>query len=473
MGSPVASADGDVWDRAYGERASKARGISIEQVAFVVLVVAVAYLLLLDGYIRLKTGQPRLTLLRDAAPGALLFLGVAHAGVRPRRRWNIPLSGLVGAWIVVCLVQLLNPDTLSISGGVQALRPHLEFVVFFFAGAVVVRTRPRLEALLLVVVLCSAINGVVGYSQSSLTPEQLAAKGPGYASLAINERNPSTFRDNEGTNRVRPPALGFAGGFAAIVAILGLPAALALSVGSSGLKRVTAVAAIPLIMLGVVTAQTRAGLVTTALAALVFVLLSSRGGGLLRPVAAALLVAGGILFITQGGAFGGLNGDRYESILPTNLTGTFDKERGSSLYILPEYITTYPAGAGLGTSGPGSVAGSSANAGKLSGENEFVYLQTEVGVIGLVVMLALFMATIQLGLRARRATQDAALRMILTAFIGCMFGLSALWFAGPVTTGTASAPFFWLTAGVFAGSWQRVHELEGTRSANPGPSLCT
>ena len=210
------------------------RVVSFQQLLFVLLLVCFAYSLLLDGYLRLSTGDDSLRIVRDLPPAALIAMLIVHGALHRERMPRLPMLGLVSAFTLVVLVQIFHPAEVSLFKGVQALRPHLEFVVLFLAAAIALKDDRRLEHLLLLLACCGAINGAVGLAQSQLTPEQLASWGPGYQQLAIQDSASQTgdvarvFTDNEGTVRLRPPALGTDAGFGATVGMISLSAALAL-----------------------------------------------------------------------------------------------------------------------------------------------------------------------------------------------------------------------------------------------------
>src|SRR5919197_1017689 len=64
---------------------------------------------------------------------------------------------------------------------VASLRPHIEFLPLFFLAYLAVRTKRQLRAALALLVVIGAANGIVTFVQFSLTPDQLASWGPGYA----------------------------------------------------------------------------------------------------------------------------------------------------------------------------------------------------------------------------------------------------------------------------------------------------
>jgi hypothetical protein len=197
------------------------------------LAVLALYLGLLDGYLKLKTGSTLATLGRDVllyaiASGALIRLILRHRPIRVS-----PLALGVAAWVVICLVQVLNPVVPSISHALAGVRQHIEFVPLFFFGYAVMRSeQPSLQACFGCLIFVAAVNGIVSLVQSELTPAQLASWGPGYANdilgLSAAGQHARVFQTASGVSYVRPPALGSDFGFGGVVAAMALPGALAI-----------------------------------------------------------------------------------------------------------------------------------------------------------------------------------------------------------------------------------------------------
>lgn len=445
------------------------RAMTYDRMAFAGLLLAFLYILLLDGFLRLKTGNTSLTIVRDVLPVALLIFLTTHAAVKGRRWPRVPMRTLAAAWVMLVVVQLANPNTLELARGAAAARPHLEFLTFFFIAAATLTTMRRLETFLLVLVCCAAANGVVSLYQSSLTPAQLGTWGPGYQRLFVQQVNARVAIDAAGEKTVRPSALGSDTGFGGVLGMLALPAALAIVIVGRGWRRSVAGATIPLIIVAVLTSQTRAAVAATAIAVLAFALLSCLGnrGRMLYPLGLIAIVAA---FVGNGVLDGSIDLERYSSITPTNIAGTFGQDRGASVGLVDDYITRYPFGAGIGSAGPGASVGSSANASKVSGENEFAYLLVETGVAGMLVMLLIFGSTMRRGLQLlRRSTGNS--RALLSAALAALIGICTLWLATPVTANAPASPVFWTLAGCFALLTVQTPKHLGTTSpARPVPA---
>jgi hypothetical protein len=417
----------------------------------VTLGVLALYLGLVDGVLKLKLNTPVATLGRDL----LLYSIVSGAVLRlllSRRRIRIPpLSGYAAAFTVIALVQVLNPETQDFAHAIAALRPHLEFVPLFFFGYAVMRTSNRLRWYLLLLCTVAAVNGVVGFTQFDLTPEELSTWGPGYAERleGTGALSPRTF-EGESTSRVRPPALGSDMGFGGVIAVLAIPALLTL-LGAAP-RRWTLLVCGPLatgITLGVVTSQSRSTVVAAVVAVLAFFGLAAmsqrRAIALLGPIVAVALTLGVVSVLTSSGNDPEF---RYDTIAPSKLLATTSDARGGTLAAIPEYATSFPLGKGLGLVGPAAgFAGDEASG--LNGESQFTFFLVELGVAGLLIFAALQIKLLALATRLRRI-DDPELRLLLAGCTAPLFAVAALWITGPISATSPTAPYFWFTAGILA-----------------------
>ncbi|MGI8801383.1 MAG: hypothetical protein ACR2KV_04310 [Solirubrobacteraceae bacterium] len=415
------------------------------------LLASLAYVFLLDGYVRLRTGSSSLTLLRDVLPGGVALLGLAVLCVRHTKLQRGPLFGLVATFAAVAFVEVLNPDTVSIKLGLEALRQHLEFVPIFFIAFAVMRSEARLRGLALLMVVAAAANGIVGVIQSQLTLDQFAGLGTGYRTLITEStvpgavHNARVFFDATGHRTLRPPALGGDFGFGGVLGMCALPFALALILAPSRrAHRWAGILALPLTAAAVVSSQTRAAVIAAVAAIVAFLWFAARERTLIVP--AVVTVGLGVVVV----ALSGINLGRYDSITPTQVGSTFGAQRGGSFDLIPTYAAKYPLGAGLGTAGPAARLHSSVNTGKLSGENAFTFLTLELGIPGLVCGFALFAIALRRGARLARSRSLGSARLYLAAVSASLVGCSVLWFAGGVTAAPPGAPFVWLAFGVVA-----------------------
>lgn len=420
------------------------------------LAVLAAYLLLADGYLKLRFQGDLSVVARDALLFAITF-GALARWLAQHERVRLPaLSGWVLAWVVLILAQLANPANGTLLHSVLALRPHIEFVPLFFLGYAVMRTRARLIGFLWLLLVLAAINGFVGFLQLNLTPAELADWGPGYrAKIYGTETGISGrgFLDATGELRTRPFALGSDQGFGGAVGVLAAPAALALFAVVRR-ARIVLLAGIVLAVgtaLAVISSQARVA-VLGALAALgVYVLL---GTAARRRLATIATVAVGALFVwlavsaIAGGSYAGVF-ERYATISPDRVVTTAFEYRKDTLAIIPTYAADFPLGAGLGTVGPGgSTPGG--NGRILNGESQYTFLLIEAGVVGLLVMTLFNLRLLHLVATRVRRHPDPDIRLLLAAIGAPLFAKFLSWFGGAATAGVPDSPYLWFAAGILA-----------------------
>ncbi len=435
------------------------------------LAILMLYVGLADGYLKLSTGSSQVTLVRDL----LLYAIAAGALIRIAVRRDVPdlppLTGWVVAWLAVVAVQVANPHNGTLLHSVASVRPHAEWVPLFFLGYAVLRSRARIRAFLVLLLVVAAANGVVGLVQQSIAPDQLAAWGPGYEKALKGESSVSAraFADEEGTERNRPFALGGDIGFGGAVGVLAVPAALALlGLGlRPGMRALVVVLSVG-VAIAILTSAARVHVIGGVVAILAFVGLTVTSRGGLRTVAGVALglvvayAAIGFLFSqSESGSF-----DRYESIdSPGKAIVTAYEYRRAVLADIPEYVVNIPLGAGIGSKGPaGSFAGGGSGQ-RLNGESEPTFLLIELGVPGLAVMLAFNLMLVFLSVSRIRKIEDWETRVLLTAVAAPLFASLATWLAGASTATTPGAPYLWFAAGVL--SYWLLGDGRGPAAARP------
>lgn len=421
----------------------------------VTLGVVLVYLGVFDGSLKLITGSNIATLGRDALVGAITLGAVARLALRRPTLKIPPLGGFVLAWIAVVVMQLANPSDLSLVHALAALRQHLEFVPLFFFGYLLLRSERRIMGLLLLLVVVAAANGIVSLVQTELTPAQLASWGPGYRGLEYGTATEvaRVFVNASHQAAVRPPGLGGADGFGGFLCLIALPGILVLLGSGTRAAKLgwLLIPATVAILVGIVTSQTRLDVVGAVLVVVAFaaLTLTSRRG----LIALVLTVVVGFVGYFAISAFTASSANRYSSITPSKLLGTAVTSRQGTLALIPTYMTSYPLGAGLGSTGPaaGSTVGGNVLSRGLNGESEFTFLLVETGIPGLLVMVAFMLAVIRSGIALRRVAAPGVQRSLM-ALTAVMIAFLACWLFTPLTADSPGSPFLWLTAGCI-GYW--------------------
>ena len=428
------------------------------------------YLGLFDGYLKLKTGSPFMTLARDVLVAAIAAGALVRAMTSQQPLPLPPLGGLVLAFSAIVFIEVFNPQGPGLVFGLGGVRQHLEFVPLFFLGYAFMRREAQIEKLIFILVICAAAGGVVSYIQSTLSPQELADWGPGYSERILGtgafEGAPRvTFDENGVPNAVRPFGLGSDLGAGAVAAALALPALIALMMAAKGMARA---ALLPLaigIGLAIATSGTRAALIMVFVTMLAFGLIAAASRNGLRVMAGlaviAVLVYGAFIVLGEDNS----TTNRARTITPGNVLSTFSQERAGSVAKFGEYAVKYPFGLGVGTVGPaaGALSNRPISTQTLNTETQWNFLVIEVGLVGLGLFLALNFRLMALALRRIRRLSDLTMRLHLAALAAPLFGLIVAGFGGTTTATVPPAPYFWFVAGVLS-YWLVTHRSEPAES---------
>ena len=418
------------------------------------LAILMLYIGLADGYIKLSTDSPQVTLLRDLLLYAIV-VGVLLRGVIRKQTLSFPpLAGWVLAWVIVVGVQIANPANGTLFHSVASVRPHAEWVPLFFFAYMLMRSKDRLRNFLLLLAVVAAINGIVGLIQLNLTPEEFSSWGPGYEKAINGEGSVSgrTFTDSSGTARTRPFGLGPDIGFAGFVGMMAVPAALALlALARRPGTRTLIVLLSAGVVIAVATSQARTAVIGSLIAVFAYAALTVTSRAGLRTVLAI-----GLVGIVAYGTIGLLSSNsdkgsfRYESISgPGEAVSTAYEYRRDTLARIPTYAAEFPLGDGIGSHGPAaSLAGGSGR--KHDAESEPTFLLVELGIPGLLVMLGFQLTLFYLSITRIRKIADHEARILLTAIAAPLFAVFSTWFVGVSTANVPGAPYLWFAAGILA-----------------------
>jgi hypothetical protein len=418
------------------------------------LAIVLLYLGLVDGVVKLSVpaGNELPGLGRDALLYAVAIGMLLRTAVKREPLEAPPLTAWVIAWLAVVLVQLLNPDNWSTLHSVASLRQHLEFVPLFFIAYSIMRTKRRLRAFMILLLLVAAVNGAVSLVQFNMSPAQLANWGPGYSDLIEGgQQAPRTAVNNEGEQRTRPMGLGSDMGFGGTLGAIAIPAAFALLIGGSGGWRRWAPVAILAAgaLVAVATSQSRSNVVAAIVAVIAFAALATTSRQGMRTLA-AVVVLGLVGIVTLGQIDGGGAFDRYESIAPNRLIDTTVDARDGTYQNIDQYFTTFPLGAGIGSVGPAAGVIDPPPQKYLDAESQFTFLLIEVGIPGLLVLLAFHFRLVGLVVTRVRKLPSGEVRLLLAALAAPLFALLSLWIVGVNTTSSPNAPYLWFMAGTLA-----------------------
>ncbi len=436
----------------------------------VTLTILVLYLGLLDGVVKLETANQMVSSLRDLMIAAVCIGAIVRMIVRRDEVRLPPLAGWVIAFVLLVLVQAVNPNTAGVLKVVGGFRQQLEWVPFFFFGYLLMRTKDRLRKFFILLGVIATINGAVSAYQTQLTPAQLSSWGPGYAQRVNGTGSVSgrVYTDEEGNARVRPPALGSDLGFGGFVGVLALPGLLALMAMGRPRGRWLALVLCLGALLAVATSLQRTAVLGAVIAALAFVALSASAGRRVTQVVTALLVVGALVFglasVLAPEAGQGVF-SRYATITPGKAASTSVGYREATITQIPKVIAKYPFGAGLAQAGAGATFGGAPTATidghRASAESQYNYVNLELGLPGLVYWIAISVFVIVLAASRLRRIGDVELRLALAAIFASFIAFTMMGFAGATMSNLPFGPFFWFALGIagywFAGGMQRQH----------------
>jgi hypothetical protein len=404
------------------------------------------YMGLVDGFLKLQSGEETVDLGRDV----LLYAVIAGMAFRARGGFKLPaLGGWVVAWMVVILVQLANPENGTVAHSIVSLRQHLEFLPLFFVGFVVLRTQSSLQGFFALLLAVAAINGAVAAYQSSLTPEQLAGWGPGYASLLTGEA-PRAAEGPDGKRRVRPPGLGSDMGFAGILGATALPGGIALLLTLRRRSWLSALVVLGLIgaIVGVLTSQSRGSVITAVVMVLAMLALLAIGRQAKQTIIGVCVAAA--VCATAVVAIVSYDSDtfyRYRSIAPNRAVSTAHESRAGTWASIPDYMLEIPLGAGIGSGGPAAGFWDDRPI-EWNAESQFTFLIVDAGILGLLVFLAFQAALCRAILSGLRHERNPRTAVLLAGVTAPLFGYAVNWLIGINTTSTPNSPYLWLAAGV-------------------------
>jgi hypothetical protein len=419
------------------------------------LALFMVYIGALDGYVKLASGWQVLTFLRDVLLFSIVIGLLVRAQVQGRKLTPPPLTAWVVGFVLLVVVQVANPQGGTFAHSLAGVRQHLEFVPLFFLCFAFVRTTNALRVFVVLTLLLATANGIASWVQLGLTPEQMAAWGPGYAERVLGEeefsRSPRTFEDEAGKERVRPFGLGpdaGSGGIAGVLALGGI-AAMASLVGRARYL-LFAVAMAAGAVTAIFTSQGRGVVVCGVVIVVAYGLLIATSRGRTGGVVGLAVAAAVSLIVIQALVDApGASTVRYEGLAASQIVTTTSEARPDTVGAIWTAVTSYPFGAGLATAGPASSApGGTDLASEVNAESELSFLTIETGVPGMLLLTSFTALLFVLALRNLRREPDREARVLLAAIIAPIAGLLALYYPSVPTASTPTGPYLWAVAGI-------------------------
>jgi hypothetical protein len=377
--------------------------------------------------------------------------GGRHPGRHPAERWL--------SFVFLCLVLMMaHPGTVDLYVGVA--QTALYFAIFsplFWAPAYVKRPR-QLTRLLVLLLICSGVNALVGvlqvYDPATWMPREFSAtvmNTPGMLEA-------STYIGRNGMRIIRPPGLfdtpGAVCGAGATAAVLGLIFALEpLAAWKRGIALGLSMAGISAIYLS----HVRASLLVTLGMMAVYVGLLGMLNQKKRVTMFIGLAVGLVIVSLSAATFlgGEAIGERFSTLFQEDPRTLYYQSRGQQLeYAFSNLIVDYPLGAGLGRWGMmASYFGAPATFGS---EAFFAEIQPNAWILdGGIFLLGLYSIALivtiahEVGLARRLWNTDDRILVAVVAAVN--FGTVALVFSF-IPFGTAVGMQFWFLEGALHGA---------------------
>jgi len=408
-------------------------------------------------------------------------LGLAARVIAKRSPVRVPpLFGWVLAFVLLVLIEGLNPNTGGFLKALGGYRQQLQWVPFFFFGYLLIRSPQRFRRMYWLLGVVALLNAFASTSQTQLTPGEVASLGSGYA-YRVQGKGARTY-NAEGEAHVRPLGLGSDSGFSAGIGVIALPGCLAL-VATVRRRRERWAALILALgaLAGIITGLGRlqvGGSVFTLVAFVGFAMLARRRVS--KPILAliatiALALPVGLVFVD---AVGPSIFSRYTSIAPEHFASTAVDYKSGGLRSIPTYIAAEPFGFGLGTAGAVSSFGGKSKelfeGHNITADTEYNLLVKELGLFGILIWTGFLIRLIVLAARRLRNVVDPDVQIFLIALCSPLVAYLFMAVDGPVSVGVAGGSYYWFAAGVSAYWFLGAGRFFGSRaSPEPGTLVAT
>jgi hypothetical protein len=394
---------------------------------------------------------------RDLVMFAILFgWGVRRLQTRNQDPIRVPPGTLlVVLFVIDCLLQVANPDSLGLIADLGGFKMHFAFLPLLFIGYDVFRRREQVRPLLLFLTLATLIVGAVSVVQYQHGPAWTYAHFPGSQKVISQNLNDVNAASNSQVGTFKPPGTttfgGGAGGFIGI--ILPLTFALVLLSKSrrfSPAQRLTLGVGIFVFIVMIFLNSVRSGLVDAAV------------GSVFCGIFAGGKIAGRAALVGVFCLFIGVMGFNYANTTSkgaaTNRFATTFADPNKALHADRQtffdqfgyIISQAPLGVGIGRVG----AAKQINSGADSRQN-FIFSEAylgsmiaETGIPGALLIFCIAVFYLYRGfvhLQALRNEDDKLLAAGLMAVLGVIF---VNFFFTPILLSLPAAPLFWLFSAI-------------------------
>jgi len=342
------------------------------------------------------------------------------------------------------LAEIYNPYGRSFTAGMSALLvwyvlPMIVFVVAYDS----IRTPAQTEKLIYVLLGISIVVSLFAIIQFGLGRAWCDSNIPGYSNLARLEWFVKSESGETIASSFRPASTAPQGGAGALWSGLGLALCVGLLTSSKRgvMQWVVLLSCIGINFVGIMVSGVRMVLLLAIIDTVLLAVLSTKTSKAMRTL--GTLVCGSLVvyagFVGAQGLSGGSLSQRYEQTL-ANPVQRFQTDRGANLLYLPQFIVKWPIGVGYQRGTEGGVQHAASGTIEVSRETQFNAIAADMGIPGLILVIAITVRILWLAWRLTRSTNPSALQIV---FFVVFIGLVISYLAGPTMQFT---DYFWLVA---------------------------
>lgn len=414
----------------------------------------------MDGTIRgVFGGGPLLIVARDIVLGIIVVGWGAqrlHSRAADPIRWP-PGSLLIGLFVLICLLQVLNPYSLGLLQSIGGLKLHLSPIPLFFVAYDTFRRREQVRALFVFLTLATLVIGVVSFVQYTQGEAWTWAHFPGTKDAISQSVHPTQAGTEVGeAGLFKPPGTtAFGGGVGGYVgSVFPLTFALLMLSGKTAALRVPKA-----LWVGVLPAFVAVMLINGLRSAPVgaaaeIVLMGLVIGGRFRArmflgIAVCLVLGMAAVTYSESISQGGV-ADRFSSTL-ADPVGEMHQDRRTFFDDVASISVNSPMGVGLGRmlAGSGRLG---TNAHDLDfivySESYLGEMMFETGIIGGILITAIAVAFLVWGGHALTRLHAPEDRFLAAAMFGLLAVIFLNFFTSPVLMGPPGSVLFWLLNGI-------------------------
>ena len=348
-------------------------------------------------------------------------------------RLKPPMVPLLSVYIALVAVQVFNPNQANPLVGVVGWMTEFMYIAFYFLAFDLLRGERELHGLLWLTAWLGVISALSCLAEMWYGAERLQQMYPTFVPLLAYPV--------EGGVLYRPTSL------VPYIEVFGVAAMVAL-IAVKGRRLATLLGGIALCVVASLFHAVRITWIVAILFLVLFTLLERRKSlmGTFAVVACVFLA------MQQFNLTGGSLGPSLESL--TTPVQTFQQNRLNGLMALPQIVSDYPLGIGIGEGSPGlRFIGNGRGTTRLGTHNYFTDLAGELSLAGPLLFLAFGIGIGRLAVRAlgARGTSDGR-RAALKASAALFGAMLISFFGGGALGAYPQNEYFWLLAGVIARS---------------------